>query len=138
MSNIREKNTKPEMVIRRGLHALGFRYRLHDRRLPAKPDLVLRKYHAAIFVNGCFWHGHDCALFKWPSTRSEWWRAKIERTRERDVETITALCEGGWRVLEIWECSMKGPGKLPLGEPIERAASWLRSREERGTIRGTV
>lgn len=138
MSGIRGKNTKPELVIRRGLHALGFRYRLHDRRLPGKPDLVLRRYQAAIFVNGCFWHGHDCALFKWPSTRPEWWRAKIGRTREKDADTIAALREEGWRVLEVWECSMKGPGRLSPGEPIDRAASWLISKKERGTIRGTV
>lgn len=136
MSRIRGKNTKPEMVVRRGLHALGFRYRLHDTQLPGKPDLVLPKYRAVIFVHGCFWHGHDCVLFKWPSTRAEWWRAKIERTREKDAETIAALRESGWRVLEIWECSMKGPGKLLTGEPVERAADWLESKRKHDTIRG--
>ena len=79
MSGIRGKNTRPELLIRKGLHARGFRFRLHDKRLPGKPDLVLPKYSAVIFVHGCFWHGHDCHLFKWPQSRREFWRKKITR-----------------------------------------------------------
>ena len=97
MAGIRGKNTKPEMIIRRGLHARGFRYLLHDKRLPGKPDLVLPKHRAVIFVNGCFWHGHDCPLFKWPKTRKGFWRTKIARNRENDESAVIALRRSGWR-----------------------------------------
>lgn len=136
MAGIRGKDTRPEMLIRRGLHRLGFRYRLHDGRLPGKPDLVFPKWNAVILVHGCFWHGHDCPLFKWPSTRQDFWRAKISRNREKDAETVAALLARGWRVLVIWECAMKGRGKQPLENVIGKAARWLRSNEREGSIRG--
>lgn len=84
MAGIKAKDTKPELIIRRGLHAMGFRFRLHAKGLPGKPDLVLRKYRAVIFVNGCFWHGHECVLFKWPKSRADFWREKINRNRHND------------------------------------------------------
>ncbi len=109
MSKIKGKDTRPEMIVRRFLWANGFRYRLHDKRLPGKPDIVLKKYRTVIFVHGCFWHGHQgCKYFKWPSTRTEWWKAKIQRTIEKDKEDIEALSELGWKVIVVWECGLKG------------------------------
>lgn len=136
MAGIRGKDTKPEMVVRRGLHRAGFRFRLHDRRLPGKPDLVLPKYGAVILVHGCFWHGHDCALFKWPKTRVEFWREKIGRNRLRDEDTRARLLEAGWRLLEIWECALKGPERMDPEEVLRRSAAWIRGRRRSFTIRG--
>lgn len=138
MSGIRGKDTKPELVIRRGLHALGFRYRLHDRQLPGRPDLVLPRWRAVIQIHGCFWHGHDCPLFRWPQTRQEFWRAKIGRNVERDREVNEALDRAGWRVLTVWECALKGPGRIGADTAVTRAAAWLRSDARAGEIRGTV
>lgn len=107
MSRIRGKDTKPEMLVRRGLHALGLRFRLHDRRLPGKPDLVFPKYRAVVFVHGCFWHGHDCPDFKWPKTREAFWREKILTNRARDERNIRELTSAGWRVFTFWECETK-------------------------------
>lgn len=108
MSRIRGKDTRPEMKVRKFLFANGFRYRLHDKQLPGKPDLVLKKYQTAIFVHGCFWHGHEgCRYFKWPATRREWWEKKINRTREIDQQAILALQEQGWKVIVVWECELK-------------------------------
>jgi len=138
MSGIRSKDTKPELVVRRGLHARGFRFRLHARDLPGKPDLVLAKWRAVILVNGCFWHGHDCPLFRLPATRQDFWREKIGRNRQRDSEVAQRLDLAGWRVLNIWECALKGPGRIGQDTTIDLAALWLRSDEPRGEIRGTV
>lgn len=138
MAGIRGKNTKPEMTIRRGLHARGFRYLLHDKRLPGKPDLVFPKHRAVIFVHGCFWHGHDCPLFKWPKTRKDFWRKKIERNREIDESAIAALEEAGWRCCVIWECSLKSPARLPIGGVLEHIVDWLGSSKRRLAIRGRV
>ncbi len=136
MSGIRGKDTRPEMVLRRGLHTLGFRYRLHDRRLPGRPDLCFPKHRAVIFVNGCFWHGHDCHLFRLPTTRREFWQQKIEGNRERDAATRTALLAGGWRVLTVWECALKGRHRLLLDEVLDAAANWLANGSEEGIIAG--
>lgn len=136
MSGIRGKNTKPEMILRRGLHGLGFRFRLHDKRLPGKPDLVFPKYRAVIFAHGCFWHGHDCHLFKWPSSRPDFWLAKINRNREVDVRSEALLAQDGWRQCIVWECAMKGRTRLPLEELIAECALWLRTDVPRMEIRG--
>jgi DNA mismatch endonuclease (patch repair protein) len=136
MSGIKGKNTRPEMIIRKGLHALGFRYRLHDKNLPGKPDLVFPSYHAAIQVQGCFWHAHNCYLFKWPSTRQEFWEEKISRNAERDIENLAALENEGWRVLTIWECALRGRTRLPVEEVIDKAAKWLKTETESSEIRG--
>jgi DNA mismatch endonuclease (patch repair protein) len=136
MAGIRGANTKPEMLVRRGLHALGFRFRLHGRKMPGKPDLVLPRYSAVIFVHGCFWHWHDCQLFKWPKTRHEFWRDKIEGNSERDSRAEAELKATGWRVLKVWECALRGRTRLEPQELIARAASWLRSAEPEGEIRG--
>lgn len=129
MSRIRGRDTKPEMRIRRGLHARGFRYRLQDRQLPGRPDLVFPRYHAVIFVHGCFWHGHDCPLFKLPATRQEFWSTKIASNRARDTRTAAALLELGWRVANVWECSLRGPGRLSEDEVIERCQAFLLSED---------
>ncbi|WP_309806619.1 very short patch repair endonuclease [Novosphingobium capsulatum] len=137
MAGIKGKNTKPELVVRRGLHAAGFRFRLHDRALPGQPDMVLARRRAVIFVHGCFWHAHDCSLFRWPGTRQDFWRQKIGRNVERDAEVEAALDQDGWRVLKIWECSMKGPGRIGADAVVSLAADWLRSDQREGEIRGT-
>lgn len=136
MSGIRGTNTKPELLLRKGLHSLGFRFRLHDRSLPGKPDIVLPRYKAVIFAHGCFWHGHDCHLFKWPSTRPEFWQAKIARNRAVDERTDAALTEAGWRQAVVWECALKGKTRLPLEDVIQSCAEWLRSDRPRLEIRG--
>jgi DNA mismatch endonuclease (patch repair protein) len=108
MSRIRSKNTRPELAVRKFLHAAGFRYRLHDKKLPGKPDIVLPKYRTVIFVHGCFWHGHrDCRYFVVPKTRTDWWLDKINGNIEKDVGAAAALRNMGWQVLEIWECGLK-------------------------------
>lgn len=129
MSRIHGRDTKPEMFVRRGLHASGFRYRLQDRQLPGRPDLVFPRYHAVIFVHGCFWHGHDCPMFKLPATHREFWDAKIASNRSRDERTITVLLESGWRVATVWECSLRGSRRLPEDEVLRRCQTFLLSEE---------
>lgn len=136
MAGIRGENTKPELTIRQGLHRRGFRYLLHDKRLPGRPDLVLPKWKAAIFVHGCFWHGHDCALYRLPQTRQDFWRSKVARNRERDAETEAKLIQDGWRVLNVWECALKGKRKLGIEQVLALAEEWIRSHQGSGSIRG--
>ena len=108
MSHVRSKDTKPEMTVRRYLFVRGFRYRIHVKNLPGKPDIVLRKYRAVIFVNGCFWHGHEgCGSYSFPKSNVEFWRSKIERNRERDLREAVELRSQGWHVIKIWECQLK-------------------------------
>lgn len=125
MSRIKGRDTAPEMVIRRALHSRGFRYRLHDKLLPGCPDLVFPKHQAVIFIHGCFWHGHDCKLFKWPTTRRDFWQEKIGQTRRRDEKAERELRALGWRTLVIWECSLRGRGKHPEGNLISCCKSFL-------------
>lgn len=108
MSMIKGKDTKPEMLVRRFLFGNGFRYRVNLKGLPGKPDIVLRKYGVVIFINGCFWHGHEnCKYFKIPKTRSDWWQDKIERNIKRDAKVRDELRQIGWRTMVIWECQLK-------------------------------
>jgi DNA mismatch endonuclease, patch repair protein len=108
MSQISGKDTKPEMIVRKFLHANGFRYRLHVKDLPGKPDLVLPKYNSVIFVHGCFWHAHEgCKFFKIPQTRTEWWREKLFGNKLRDEKRISELKDIGWNVIAVWECELK-------------------------------
>ena len=110
MSAIRSKDTRPELIVRHWLWSRGFRYRLNDPRLPGHPDLVLRKYRTCIFVNGCFWHGHDgCKYFRFPKTNSDFWQKKIIRNKERDREEQLKLARMGWHCITIWECQLKNP-----------------------------
>lgn len=136
MSGIRGKNTKPEMTIRKGLHRRGFRFRLHSRHLPGKPDLVLPRYNTTIFVHGCFWHGHGCHLFKMPSTRREFWQAKIARNAECDQEVAKALGQKGWRRLVIWECAIKGKSRHDLNTLLQRITEWIKSGDTDVEIAG--
>jgi DNA mismatch endonuclease (patch repair protein) len=108
MSRIKGKNTRPEMLVRKFLHANGFRYRLHDKKLPGKPDIVLPKYKTVIFVHGCFWHGHEgCRYYVVPKTRTEWWLEKINKNKANDVKAMKVLKKEGWKIIEIWECNLK-------------------------------
>ncbi len=127
MARIRGKNTRPEIVLRQELHRRGFRFRLHRSDLPGKPDLVFPKHRAVIFAQGCFWHGHDCHLFKWPKSRAEFWRSKIAENRKRDASALRALRAEGWRVGEVWECALKGRTRLLLQDVIDQCENWLRS-----------
>lgn len=109
MSRIKGKDTKPEIQVRKFLFANGFRYKLHDKKLPGKPDIVLPKLRTAIFVHGCFWHGHDnCRYFVVPKTRTEFWLDKIEGNKQRDLENFSQLRKEGWKVFTIFECELKG------------------------------
>ncbi|GBR08214.1 DNA G:T-mismatch repair endonuclease [Acetobacter oeni LMG 21952] len=136
MAAIRGSHTKPELLIRKLLHAAGFRFRLHVRDLPGKPDLVFPKYSAVIFVNGCFWHHHDCHLFKWPATREAFWREKIGRNVENDRKASERLREAGWRVATVWECALKGRTRLAPAMVGERLGTWLRSDNPTLSLRG--
>jgi len=108
MSRIRAKDTKPEILVRKFLHAKGFRYRLHDKKLPGKPDIVLPKYKTIIFIHGCFWHGHKgCKYFVVPKTRTEWWLNKINSNIANDTKAGKALEKRGWKIIQIWECQLK-------------------------------
>ncbi len=138
MAGIRGTDTKPELILRRGLHAAGFRFRLHDRRLPGTPDMVFPRYRAVLFAHGCFWHGHDCHLFRMPGTRREFWAAKIARNRAVDTRSGQALTEAGWRAGIVWECALKGRSRLPLPAVLEACIRWLRSGEPAVEIRGTA
>ena len=134
MSQIRSKDTKPEILVRRGLFALGFRFRLHKRNLPGSPDLVFPKYCAVVFVHGCLWHGHACPLFRWPATNASFWYAKIVRNRETDKANVARLREAGWRVFTVWECALRGPGRRDPERLLQMTATWLRSRRNLGEV----
>lgn len=155
MAAIRSKDTKPEIIVRRGLWRRGFRYRLNHNRLPGHPDLVLRKYRTCIFVNGCFWHGHNVALpqmsdgrsemddvvnsecCKIPKTNRDFWIAKIRRNKERDREDYKKLAAMGWHSITVWECQLKPKQRESTLESIARALnkSWLQDhrRDEKGS-----
>ena len=107
MSHIRSKATKPEMAVRRWLWTHGYRYRLNVRSVPGKPDIVMRKYRTAIFVNGCFWHGHEgCSKFVMPKSNTDFWRTKIENNRKRDQKNYDILLQNGWQVIVVWQCNL--------------------------------
>ena len=125
MSGIRSTNTKPEIYIRSLLHRKGFRFKLHDSKLPGKPDIVLPKYRAIILVHGCFWHGHSCPLFKMPSTRQEFWKHKIENNRSNDDRVMLALSSLNWRIATVWECAIKGPARQDQNTIIDCLVEWL-------------
>lgn len=138
MSGIQGKDTKPEMQIRTALHGLGYRYKLHNKNLPGKPDLVFPKYHAVLFVHGCFWHLHNCHLFKWPSTRKEFWMKKITGNKERDIQNIQKLKKRDWRILIVWECSLKGKNRQDFNSIIEKITNWLESGSNKIEITGDM
>lgn len=122
MSHIRGRDTKPEMIVRRFLFSKGFRYRLHSKGLPGHPDIVLKKYRTVIFVNGCFWHGHDCKYGHLPKSNTQYWGPKISSNMERDKKNQKALEESGWRVIRLWECELK-KGKVEYLEKLSGTLS---------------
>lgn len=134
MAAIRLKDTRPELLLRRALFAQGFRYRLHESKLPGRPDIVLTKYRAIIFVHGCFFHMHRCSSFRWPATNSSEWRNKIQGNRRRDRRDLAALLAQGWRVLTVWECAQRGPRRLESAELDRIVARWLHSTARTGEI----
>lgn len=124
MAGIRGKNTKPELIIRRAMHKRGFRYRLHPKNVKGRPDIVLAKYHAVVFVNGCFWHRHEgCRYATTPATRAEFWQAKFEENISRDTTVRMSLLADGWRIATVWECALRNPVQLEL--TAESLAAWL-------------
>lgn len=126
MSAIRSKDTKPELLVRRFLFGRGFRYRLCHPRLPGHPDIVMRKYRTVIFINGCFWHGHEnCGLFRMPKTNTEFWKAKIERNREHDKNIIKRLAEMRWHSITIWECQLRPSVRQQTFESLEYTLSCI-------------
>lgn len=128
MSGIKRRNTKIEVELRRALFARGFRYRIDVRDLPGRPDIVLPRYRAAIFVHGCFWHAHDCHLFRLPSSRPDFWKAKLEGNAARDKRSVSGLVDLGWRVATVWECSLRGRNSSTLTEVVDQLAKWIRGQ----------
>lgn len=127
MSRIKGKNTRPEMLVRSGLWHAGLRFRLHDRRLPGRPDLVLPRWHAAVFVHGCFWHQHPgCPFAAVPATRPDFWKSKLGANRLRDERARDALIAAGWRVATVWECALKECSALSIARLVE----WIRSNDQ--------
>lgn len=135
MANIRSKNTKPELSLRKALHKRGLRYRLHVKELPGKPDIVLPRFRAIVLVHGCFWHGHDCRLFKPPKSRQEYWHPKIERNRTNDARNIALLLDLGWRVCIVTECAIRWP-EVDGARLADQVADWVRSDEQMLQIAG--
>ena len=135
MSSIRGKNTKPELMIRKAFHARGFRYRLHAKDLPGKPDLVFPKYRAVIMINGCFWHRHECSMFHWPKSNRKFWREKLERNARNDRKNIDALMREDWSVQVVWECALRGEHRLSEAMLVYRMVRWLMSQSKFSEIR---
>ena len=135
MASVRQRNTGPEMALRRALHHLGLRYRLHNRKLPGTPDLAFPRFKSVIFVHGCFWHSHGCKFSTIPATRREFWLQKFEANRERDKKKIEQLQEIGWRVLVVWECALKSKrGQLTVESVAYLVSEWLNGRDQLGEI----
>ena len=123
MAAVKGKNTSPEIKVRKALHAVGFRFRLHRKDLPGKPDIVLPKYRVVVMVHGCLWHGHQCRRFRWPVANAEYWRSKIERNLARDAANLDALRDAHWTVKVVWDCQLKD-GIAALLEDLDRIRSW--------------
>jgi DNA mismatch endonuclease (patch repair protein) len=126
MSRVRGKNTRPELILRKGLHARGLRFRIHRKDIPGRPDLAFISARAVVFVHGCFWHGHRCPLFKVPATRTDFWMNKISANIRRDEAVALQLRAEGWRVLVVWECALRGKGRLPAGFVLDLAEGFVR------------
>lgn len=131
MSGICSIDTTPEKQVRSMLHRNGFRFSLHRKDLPGKPDIVLPKYGAVIFVHGCFWHRHQCDMFKWPKSNAEFWREKMNANAKRDERDVTSLLANGWRVLTVWECALRGPRAMPEKKLCRQISAWLSSGSKR-------
>ncbi len=132
MAGIKSKDTRPEVRIRKELHQRGYRYRLHSGKLPGKPDVVLKKHKAVVLVNGCFWHIHGCKLFKFPQSRTEFWKEKLEGNAKRDQRNQMLLNQEGWRVFVIWECGVKSKKQLVVEQAVDAFEAWLDTDEVNG------
>lgn len=139
MRRIRAKHTKPELVVRKALHGRGFRYRLHAKIEGIRPDIVLPARRVAIFVNGCFWHGHNCHLFRWPKTREEFWKNKIAGNKLRDGKAVRTLTRKSWSVATIWECGLRDKKREEVDRLIGFLESWIlnSSRLQSLTFKGS-
>lgn len=136
MAAVRARDTKPELMIRKALHGAGLRYRLNARDLPGKPDIVLPRHRAVVFVHGCFWHRHECDLFRWPESRTDFWRAKLDANAARDEKAADVLGTAGWRQAVVWECALKGRKKRDFQDTMQRLIAWIRSDEKAIIIGG--
>jgi len=135
MASVGQRDTGPEIRLRRVVHRMGLRYRLHDKRLPGTPDLVFPRFHAVVFVHGCFWHVHaGCKFSMMPSSRKRFWGEKFKANKNRDRRNYSALAAGGWRVLVVWECAIKGQEDAELDELVSGVATWLKSDARFGEI----
>tara|TARA_Y100001938_G_C7948906_1_gene358232 strand:+ start:185 stop:658 length:474 start_codon:yes stop_codon:yes gene_type:complete len=130
MRAIRGVNTKPELIVRKLLHNSGYRFRITPNNLPSKPDIYLPKHKACVLVNGCFWHGHNCHLFKWPKTNPQFWQSKISDTIQRDNKNIRLLREYGLKTLIVWECALKGKLRLPQPVAIQLIERWIHHSQQ--------
>ncbi len=128
MTAIRSKDTGPEVRIRSSLHRLGYRFRLHVKGMPGTPDIVLPRFKAVVFIHGCFWHGHDCHLFKLPATRQDFWREKIDKNRANDEKNLNHLMHSGWRVGVVWECAIRG-AKTDFDAVISSLSDWIQGSD---------
>ena len=131
MSRIKGRDTKPEMLVRSALHQRGFRFRLHCRDLPGRPDLVLPKYSTALFVNGCFWHYHQCRLSQLPKSNRSFWEAKLTANRQRDERNLAALKECGWYVAVVWECGLRDQEPRKIDGSMDKLCEWIRKEQYR-------
>lgn len=136
MAAIGAGNTKPELIVRTALHALGLRYRLHCKGLPGTPDIVFPRYRAVVFINGCFWHRHECQLFKWPAKNETFWRGKLAANVTRDIAVRNELRTRGWRIADVWECALRGKARLNGQEAMFSLATWIRSGGDSIVLRG--
>ncbi|WP_372741993.1 very short patch repair endonuclease [Neptunomonas sp.] len=136
MAAIKGQGTKPEIWLRKRLHAAGFRYRLNVRTLPGKPDIVLPKYQAVILIHGCFWHMHHCPAFRLPKTRTDWWEEKLSANHKRDIEKHNQLVNAGWRILTIWECAIKGRYRINEALLLSLVKDWIISGTTSAELKG--
>ena len=135
MRAVHSKNTGPELLLRKKLFALGFRYRLYVKNLPGTPDMVFPRYHAAVFVNGCFWHWHGCQLSKMPASNTTFWKAKLAANHERDLLAQLTLIGAGWRTVTIWECALRGRAAMDrLPQLMDQLAAWIRDQAEQPAL----
>lgn len=137
MASVRQRDTGPEMRLRKALHRLGLRYRLHDKKLSGSPDLVFPRFKAVVFVHGCFWHVHGCKYSTEPATRQEFWAEKFAANRARDERNVNLLLGDGWRVLTVWECALKEKREKSDEKVARRVAKWLKGQGRRGEIGGS-
>ena len=134
MSRVGQKDTGAEITLRSALHKAGFRYRVHDRRLPGSPDLVFPRFGAVIFVHGCYWHSHGCYRSTVPKSRHKFWTDKFQRNQSRDKRNIRLLLKSGWRVLTVWECVLLGKNAMPSHEVTRRVRTWLHGTDAQGQV----